>query len=486
MKSIKILLTAFLMLGLTIQCSEDFLERIPPSSLTEDIFFQTEEDALATVHASYAAIQLSPMYSDSYPKIAEVPADDVTLDNTSGLGFDNFTFNGSESQLDGVYQSCYEGIFRANLAIQRIPDIEIDENLKSRLVGEAKFLRALYYWHLSTHFGQVPLVLEADASDLDKAALPKSSVDEIYGQMISDLTDAESSLPEEYGDADIGRATKGAAQALLGKVYLYDQDYANAEEYFLKVINSDNYSLVEDFSQIINMGNENNEESIFEIQYSNVGGNAWAGADGAGNNETNLRWRLNLPQGKGGFGNLLPTQEIVDAFEEGDPRLDASIFIDGDEYDDIDPVYSSDWTITGYTIKKGMVPIVRNEAASGTNWPIIRYADVLLMYAEAANENGNMLDAIDAINEVRDRVDMPMLPTADMPVSTQEEVFDAIVHERRVELAFEYHRYNDLRRWGLALEELGDLGYEPKNRYFPLPQAEIDVNPQLEQNQDYL
>ncbi|MGK7395297.1 MAG: RagB/SusD family nutrient uptake outer membrane protein [Candidatus Cyclobacteriaceae bacterium M3_2C_046] len=485
MRSIKIILTVAFLLGITIQCSDDFLEKTPPSSLTEDIFFITEEDALATVNAAYAAMQLSPMYSENYPKIAEVPSDDVTLDNTSGLSFDNFTFNAAEGQLDGFYQSCYEGIFRANLAIQRIPEIDINQDLKNRLVGEAKFLRALYYWHLATMFGDVPLILEADASDLDKGALAKSDKSAIFDQMITDLSEAEAALPEEYGDADVGRASKGAAQALLGKVYLYDEDYTNAELNFLKVINSENYSLVPDFSNVISGSNENNEESIFEIQYANVGGNAWAGADGANNNETNLRWRLNLPQGRGGFGNILPTQDIVDAFEEGDPRLDASIFIDGDEYDDIDPVYSADWTITGYTIKKGMMPIQRNEAASGTNWPIIRYADVLLMYAEAANENGNLQDAIDAINEVRARVDMPPHPSAEYPVSNQQEVFDAIVHERRVELAFEYHRYNDLRRWGLAVEELGPLGYEPRNRYYPLPQAELDVNPELEQNPDY-
>lgn len=486
MKAIKVIFTSIFVLGLTIQCSEEFLERTPPSSLTEDIFFKTEEDALATINAAYAAIQLTPMYSDSYPKLSEVPSDDTALNNTSGLSFDTFTFNAAEGQLDGAYQSCYEGIFRANLAIQRIPDIEIDQSLGNRLIGEAKFLRALYYWHLATLFGEVPLVLEADPSDLDKGAVEKSSVDAVYQQMITDLQEAEAALPATYDESNIGRATKGAAQALLGKVYLYMEDYPNAETNFLKVINSDNYELFPDFATLFTEANDNSVESIFEIQYANVGGGAWAGSDGANNNETNLRWRLNLPQCCGGFGNLLPTQSIVDEYEEGDPRLDASIFRDGDFYDDVDPVYSEEWTPTGYTIKKGMFPVMRNEAASGQNWLIIRYADVLLMYAEAANENDNMQDAIDAINEVRDRVDMPFLPTDEYPVSNKEEVFDAIVHERRVELAFEYHRYNDLKRWGLAPEVLGPLGYQsPKHRYFPLPQAELDVNPELQQNSNY-
>lgn len=486
MKAFRIILTFLLVLGITVQCSEDYLERTPPSSLTEDIFFNTEEDALATINAAYAAIQLRPMYAEIYPKLAEVPSDDTALNNTGGLSFDTFTWNAATGELDNVYQSCYEGIFRCNLAIARIPEIEIDQSLADRLVGEAKFLRGLYYWHLAANFGEVPLILEADPSDLSKGAVAKNGLDEIYAQMIQDLKDAETALPESYDESNVGRATKGAAQALLGKVYLYDEDYVNAETYFLKVIDSDNYSLFPDFAELFTEANENSEESIFEIQYANVGGGTWAGGDGANNNETNLRWRLNLPQCCGGFGNLLPTQSIVDEYEDGDPRLDASIFRDGDYYDETDPEYSSDWTPTGYTIKKGMFPVVRNEAGSGLNWMVIRYSDVLLMYAEAANENGNMQDAIDAINEVRDRVDMPELPTAEYPVSTKEEVFDAIVHERRVELAFEYHRFNDLKRWRLAPEVLGPLGYQsPKHRYFPLPQAELDVNPELEQNSNY-
>ena len=133
-----------------------------------------------------------------------------------------------------------------------------------------------------------------------------------------------------------------------------------------------------------------------------------------------------------------------------------------------------------------MLPFRRNLAESGTNWPIIRYADVLLMYAEAANENGKIQEAIDALNRVRARVDMPPYPTGKWTVSNQEEVFDAIVHERRVELAFEYHRYNDLRRWGLAEEVLGPLGYiAPRNEYMPLPQAEVDTNPNLVQNPNW-
>lgn len=476
-------------------CDDSFLDRQPPSSLTEDIFYQTEADAISAVNAAYASMQLTGLYSENYPKVAEVPADDLILDNTSGLGFDNFTFNGSESQIDIVWQSLYEGIFRANLVMQKVPDIDIDEGLKSRLVGEAKFLRALYYWHLTTLFGDVPLITEADAEDPSKAEVSASPQADIYILMIQDLQDAIAALPLSYDESNLGRATKGAAQALLGKVYLYDEQYAQAEDIFSEVINSGQYGLIDDFGALLSLGAENSEESVFEVQYQDVGGNGWAGTDGASNNEANLRMRLNLPQGRGGFGNLLPTQDLVDEFEayDGesaingrDPRLFHTVFIEGDPYDEVDPVYSSEWTVTDYAIKKGMMPIIRDHTNSSRNFPIIRYADVLLMYAEAANENGNTQAAIDALNQVRDRVGMPPYPTAEYPVSNQQEIFDAIVHERRVELAFEYHRFNDLRRWGLAEEELATLGYDaPKNRYLPYPQAEVDVNKELEQNPNY-
>ena len=477
----------FLGVLMTIGC-EDFLEKTPPSSLAVDNFFQTEDDAIGGVNATYAPLQSRSSYSEDLPKVVEVPGDDLTINNTSGLSFDDFGFSPAEGQIDRLFTISYEGIGRANLALARIPDIEMDEGLKSRLLGEAFFLRALYYWHLAATFGDVPIIL-IPPETTEEAEIAKSPVEEVYNQVISDLQEAIARLPAEYDDENVGRATRGAAQALLGKTYLYTERYQEAEAALLEVINSGVYDLVDDFSQIIIESNENNVESIFEVQFHDIGGSPWAGQDAANANESTLRERLNYPNGRGGFGNLLPTQSIVDEFEEGDPRLEASIFRQGDEYDpstEGEEVYQASWTPTGYAIKKGMLPFRRNLAASGTNWPIIRFADVLLMYAEAANENGKLQEAIDAMNRVRARVNMPPYPTDKWTVSTQEEVFEALVHERRVELAFEYHRYNDLRRWGLAEEVLGPLGYiAPRNEYMPLPQAEVDTNPDLVQNPNW-
>ena len=466
-------------------CDDGFLDRNPPASLIEENFYQTAADAISAVNSIYAPLQLTDFYNTDYPVLVEPLTDDVELTNTQGTIFNTFDFSTAESQLEGVWNAAYEGVFRANLALQKLPEIEMDEALKARLLGEARFLRALYYWHITTLWGDVPIVTQADPDNPDAAKVPKSPQSEVYALMISDLQAAAEALPLEHGSTDVGRATKGAAQALLGKVYLYDEQYAEAEAVLKEVIESGVYSLFPDYGELFLESNENSEESVFELQYLDVGGNAWAAEDGPNANESSVRPRLNLPNGFGGFGNHLPTQDLVSEFEEGDPRLAVSIWKEGDAYDPGSAkgepeAYSGSWSLTGYNVKKGMVPIEPNDAAVGTNWPLIRFADVLLMYAEAANANGNQAAAIEAINRVRARVGLDPIPDG----LGQQEVFEAIVHERRVELAFEYHRYNDLRRWGLAEEELD--GYDPaKHRYFPIPQSELDVNQELQQNPGY-
>jgi hypothetical protein len=269
---------------------------------------------------------------------------------------------------------------------------------------------------------------------------------------------------------------------LLGKVYLYSKNYPMAETYFNNVITSGEYELLTEFSDLMIV--DNNIESIFEVQLANLAG------------QGSSRIQNDYPQGQGGFANLLPTQDLVDEFEDysgptaingKDPRLFYSIFRDGDPYDEVEPVYQQGWTPTSYAKKKGQFPVIRFDNSNlGRNFPLIRLGDVLLMYAEAANENNKPAEAIAAINLVRGRVGMPNLPTVDYPVSNKQEIFEAIVHERRVELSSEYHRLNDLRRWGLATEQLGPLGYSSGTHdYFPIPQSELDNNPQLVPNPGY-
>lgn len=466
-------------------CDKDYLDIKPPSGITPDSYFLNADHAIAAINAAYATLQSSNLYNEDYPAVIQAPTDDANLYNTWGTSLNNWSITAAEAaggRLDDVWQGLYEGVFRSNMVIQEVPDIEMDESLKTRILGEARFLRALYYWHLTSLFGEVPLITEADPNNSSKAAVAKSPVSEIYDLMIGDLQIASATLPlrSEYDLTQEGRATKGAAQALLGKVYLYDENFPLAEAYLDSVISSGEYQLIEDFSALWVV--DNTAESIFEIQYD----------PGTRTGEGPNRPGFNLPNGHGGnSGNIMPIQDAVDAFEEytgpsaingRDPRLFYTIWRDGEYYDEIDPVYDANWTPTGYLMKKGLSPVQRIAADRASNIVLIRLADVLLMYAEAANENGKQDDAINAINKVRNRVGMPELPLS----LNQQEVFEAIVHERRVELMFEYHRLNDLRRWGLAEEQLSKFGYvAPKNRYFPIPQEELYTNPQLEQNPHY-
>lgn len=483
-----VLVSGVALVLLALGCDDNFLTRTPPSSLSTETFYQTEEDAVSAINAAYATMQKNPLYGRNYDKVTIVPSDDARIHNTVGEAFENHTFNPSASQIMDVFSGLYEGVFRANLVLQRVPDIDMPEEKKTRILGEARFLRALYYWHLGANFGDVPLIEQAYPNNPEKAQQPKVEVGEIYDFAISDLEQAVDALPASYGSSNIGRATSGAARALLGKVHLYDENYEAAATAFEAVINSGEYGLMPNHREMF--ATDNNREYIFEIQYKDTGGSVWGSQDSPNLNEGHLRARLNLPEGGGGFGNIPPTQDIVDAFEEGDPRLDYAIWQEGDPYGEPGQfnesgTYNPEWSPTGLSLRKGLVPLQPFDADISTNYPLIRLADVYLMYAEALNETGNQDDAVDAINTVRERSDMPPLPTEEFPTGTQQEVFEAIVHERRVELAFENHRYLDLKRWGLAEQELADLGFQPKHRYLPLPQQEIDTNAELEQNPDW-
>lgn len=475
MKYIKIISIALSVLFLS-ACSKDFLEKTPPDKLSEDGFINSAARALTSVNAVYEVLISSQLYGHFLPKIYDVPSGEILLQNTEGLDFNNFAFDAANGELLTVYTGLYKGIKRANTVIAEVPSVDMDATLKARYVAEAKFLRAFYYWNLTTIWGDV-IVVTAPLKVPDDGLIAKSSQADVYKVIIKDLEDAIAVLPASYGAADAGRATKGAAQSLLGKAYLYTKDYAKAETTFAQVIDSKRYDLMDEFDQIWNGNYENNKESIFEVQFADIGGSGTGARNGA-----------YLPSVNGGTGSSVPTQRIVDAFTDNDPRLRYSIFRDGDVFApnlttsslNLDK-YKSQWSPTGYNIRKGMVPI-KFLQGGGTNYPVIRFADVLLMYAEAANEMGHIDQARAAVNRVRQRpsVNMPALTTAN--TGNKADMFAAIVHERQVELAFENHRFNDLRRWGLAETVLAPVGYLPKHKFFPIPQLEIDINPKLTQN----
>jgi len=474
MKNLKLGISTLLMLLLLAGCKKEFLEKSPPDALTEVGFYNSAERAQLGVNAIYVSLQSA--WSINLYRINDVPSGEVLLSNTVPLEYNNFTYFPALNQIHDTWRGLYEGVYRSNLAIANIPGINMAEALKSQYVGEAKFLRALFYFDLVNIFGAVPLVTQP-LPDTDASLIARTPVADVYKVIIADLLAAEVGLPVSHSGANLGRVTKGAAQALLGKVYLYNKDYANAEKYFLLVINSGKYGLMDNFQEVWHRSFENNKESIFEVQFADIGGSGSNGRNGS-----------YLPAVNGATGSGLATKRAFDAFDPTDPRRAMSIFRPGDSFapnvSTALATFSAVWSATGYAVKKGMWPIMYINS-NGINYPIIRYADVLLMYAEAANELNKLTEARAAVNQIRARpsVNMPAITAAN--TGTKAAMFNAINKERQVELMFEFIRFNDLRRWGLALQELGPIGYQAKHALFPIPQLELDINPKLTQNQGW-
>ncbi|HES58867.1 MAG: RagB/SusD family nutrient uptake outer membrane protein [Bacteroidales bacterium] len=528
----RILLAGLLMLVLgACEKDEEFLDRYN-TALTTEFYYSTEDQAKEGLIGIYEVLAGQALYGWKYTMMI-LPADDDHVD-IEGWDFDVFAASMSEHEYTmQVWKALYVGVARANYFLGKVPDIEFEnDQLKQRLIGEASFLRALYYWHLVMVWGEVPLVTTLLSPG--EGNVPKSPAEEIYKHIESDLLIAEANLwlRSEYPLEDLGRATKGAAQALLGKLYLFWKKYDLAEEKLSNVIHSGEYNLIQSsaanpdyyahayafasvFSEIPlrGTGGENNAESVFEIQYS-----SWVGLPfghwfelGDGANTTLREYVMGLPQ-VGGWQKVLPAKDLVDSYEPDDPRIFATAWRVGDTlYADATP--ESDYaqfvgdiylrgSRTGYHSKKGLYPPfptdTRTDVKHGeNNLRFLRYADVLLMYAEAVYHTGND-NPEKYMDMVRGRVGLE--PVSTLMAQNNWEIPEAIMHERRLELAGEYHRFYDLRRYREKgwIEQMSDFIHgtdkdgnrlttfvDGKNEYFPLPSSEVDLNKALEQNPNY-
>jgi starch-binding outer membrane protein, SusD/RagB family len=418
------------------------------------------------------------LYGNMLWVFGDVASDDAVKGGNAGDQADiNFINDFSAATDNGVistfWQATYETISRANNVIAYVSPMDIDVTLRNRLIGEAKFLRAFSYFNLVNIFGKVPLKLEPQ---LNSAAIHVglSEVSAIYAQIEKDLSEAAAVLPVSY-DTEVGRATKGAAYGLLAKAELYQEKYAECLTNIQLLENLNQYSLVENYADLFKAGAEDSAEVIFGIRYIN-------------NTEVSLGNILNVwfaPASEGGYYFNAPTQSYVDAFSEktvygtDDPRLDASIGRDGKPWFN-NTVFSSSWSeATGYLVKKYDEDMVSGIAKDQSLIPYnyMRYADILLMKAEAVNELGGT-DAVSkaavAVNKVRSRANL-----APTNATTQIAMQTVIRNERRKELGFEFHRFFDLMRWGKATAEaaLGtDFKWTEPRFYFPIPQAELDAN----------
>jgi starch-binding outer membrane protein, SusD/RagB family len=489
-----IILSMFILL---IGCT-DFLQINPQGDLTQASFPVSAPDALQATNAVYAAVRDWYYNSGGYP-VLDIMSDDSykgsnTNDQLSTVGaYDNFTFNSTGDGLDRWWATLYQGIKWANVVIEKVSIVSMDTTLRNRYVGEARFLRGLFYFDLVRAWGGVPKV----TSSIPPLHLGRASSEEIYSLIISDLQYADIHLTKrsELISSDRGRATAGAAEALLAKVYLFKNDFANVEKYALKVIQSNEYSLEPRFIDANGVNGNNGVESIFEVGALGVEDYSGGGAQYA--NTQGVRGTPNR-----GWGFNRPSIELRKSFEPGDTRLKGTIIDLGDTLDGViikgDPNPANDPVITlnqnGDTIniqcynRKVWTPGNDTPTQWAHHRRLIRYADVLLMAAEALNENGKQPDALIYLNSVRKRArggNISILP--DVSVSDKNLLRDKILIERRHELALEGERFWDLIRTGKAALVLGPLGFVPgKNEVLPIHQSEIDISQgSLTQNSNY-
>jgi hypothetical protein len=489
---------------ISIACS-DFLEKPVQGQLTEETFPTTAADALGATNAVYSILRNSSFHEGLFP-ILDIMSDDAhkgsnPTDAASTIGpYDTFKHINTEGSLASWWGALFRGVKLANVVIEKVPSIEMDESLKKRYIGEASFLRALFYFDLVRAWGGVPIVTTTQVS----ADLTRASVDDTYTLIINDLTIAIDGLPEksEYESADLGRATKGAAKGLLSKVYLFKKDYVNAEKYALEVINSGQYSLESNFYNANSKAGEFGVESVFEIgAIAFEPGSDDPDSDKGGDQYGNVQGVRGTPNKGWGFNR--PSLNLMAVFEPGDPRRDSTIIFiggnTGEKQDVLDGVViAGDGSTPDQTFDENN-NLVQIECYSQKVWTpgnnvnsqfdhnrrILRLADVILIAAEASNENNKISQALFYLNQIRARArgsNGLILP--DITETDQSKLRDIILKERRVELALESNRFWDLVRTGKAVEILGPLGFIPgKHELLAIPQSEIDLsNGSLEQN----
>jgi hypothetical protein len=462
-------------------CQKDLLDSTPYGQITSNQFWRNGDDVVAATNAIY-----SPLLDEDGFAHTEYTFDNSSDDmvragdhGDSEAQLELFTFNASNSHIGNTWSTKYEVISRANAVLIHAPQITMDEALRNRCMGEAYFLRGFAYWRLAVIWGEVPIVLEADliANDFNKS---KSTLAQVQAQAESDLLKAAQLLPITQEDSETGRVTQGAAYGFLTKLYVYQENWTKAIEAGAKIITNASYKLADGFDENFQLTTENNPEILYSLQYEQ----GWTTDDSPAFYHT--------PGGLGGWGFHEPIQDLVDEFESGDPRLGYSIFQPGDEVTMGSTTHTfavEDTRLTGYAFKKYTNFTDGGDMSQSLNAPWLRSADVYLLVAEAKIRSGQNGDA--ELNAVRTRAGLTPKANATMA---------DIMHERRVELAGENDRHQDLMRWDKAglIDIVAHYAIDrgpykparvfirPKHYYYPLPQREIDLsNGVLIQNPNY-
>lgn len=493
MKKFKALTTLVVLLFTGYACDSIVnLDKEPLGEPSSQILFETEEGIHKLLNSVYAQTRSWGFSGFSWFVAKEVGSDDTNPGSSPADGsvprmeqVNNFTYLASQGDLNTFYGGLYTMIARANMVINNAPDVDMDPALQTRYIAEAKFFRALAYFNLVRGWGGVSIYTEVPA-DPQKASevVPRSSEEDVYALIIDDLEDAIAGLPlkSEYPASEMGRATKGAAQTMLAQAYLFQQDYANALKYAEDVINSGEYWLADTYDLNFDVDHENGPESIFEVQFITREerdiSNEWA------------KWQGVRGTGSG-WGFFSPSEDLANAYEPGDPRRDHTIFFEGEAWPGTNGEEVPDWPgdVDPRANQKTLLPKpwpVGYPGNSPVNLIVMRYADVILMAAEAHNELDNAPEALRYLEMIRDRAregDTAILP--EVTTTSKVALRHAIWHERRVELALEGYRYFDIMRYnkvepGYAEDLFHALGKtsfnSSKHILFPIPQNEIDFS----------
>jgi len=518
-------------------CDQSFIDRPQLAVQTADSFYKTEKDAIEAVTAVYNYFQAYDFEVHKF-EFGDIASDDAEKggesDNDRPFVKDLEYFRTRSDNLScrGMWNVCFTAIFQANNVITHIPDITMNETLKQRLLGEVRFIRALFYFQLINIYGDVPLSIKTPTAE--EYRLPKSAKATIWDQIEKDLIFARDHLPlkSKYAKADLGRITKGTAQALLANTYLFQKKWALAQKEAKEIILSGEYQLEAEFQDLFQLRKTDyGIESVLEVPHmtTNTG---WGDLS-----EGTVIPIFCRSRNSGGWGFNCPTNDLLSEFEPGDPRLVHTLLFDGDDFEG--EVQFNQYSPSHLCSRKVfLTPSERigfDSADAPFNLKVIRYAEVLLIHAEASCENGDFQEALSSLNQIRKRArqssaidkkasfknvnkfqvsknkyegykflnydywsansdQQNLLP--DIQTSSQATLRQAIRHERRVELAMENKRFYDIIRWGEPEDHFHNFAAKWKtgkgsqfrkniNEVFPIPQDELDLNPKMTQNPGY-
>lgn len=497
---IKYLVAIIVMAGLT-SCSDSFLDQQDPNQVTTASFWKTEADlysGLATVYSAFTA-DYSGYYGTVNWELKDARTENFTQRNDVRDRYEISVYQNTASNdcSTSLYTGAYIGIFRANQVIQYGSAMDLADDVKNKYIAEAKFLRGLNYFNLVNDFGAVPIHTKVPQSSEDYY-IAKSTIEEVWQQVISDFTEAAKYLPATYSSDQKGRATKGAALAFLGRAYLYRGDYANAQTVLKSIVDNEStygYGLQANYAELFDGNHENGPEGVLEIQYSTLGGTAIWANDPASKTRATFVAEECAPGEVGGWYEFFPTQVLLNKFLKEpaanggfDPRATTTIAWDypGCKYYQLD--FHEYWP--------GEIWLRKNQNwwnEDEGNWKStlneygMRYADVLLMLAEAYTMQNNVSAAAPLVHRIRQRATLTNKLTA-LTAYSKDQMMEEIRHQRDLEFAREGLHFYDLRRWGLlekTIKESQIIGYQnysSKFEYYPIPESELDNNPNMKQS----